>query len=218
MKKIGVILAGSGYLDGAEIREAVLSLLSIDKCGAQAVIFAPNKIQHHVVNHLDMSDQSGQRNVLEEAARIARGKVQDLKMANADELDALIIPGGFGVAKNLSTLAFDGPNGSIDEDFKKILLDMNHKGKPIGAICIAPAVICYALGQKGVEVTIGNDEGTAQAIEALGGKHFNCKANEIHIDGNLKVVSTPAYMYDDGKLSDIAEGIDKCVKTTLEMA
>ncbi len=218
MKNIGVILAGCGYLDGAEIREAVLTLLAIDTRGAKARIFAPNINQHHVINHLSGEEQTETRNVLIESARIARGEIEDLNQLDLNTLDAIILPGGFGVAKNLSDLAFNGPNGKINEQLKIILQQAIELRKPIGAICISPAVICLGLGEKSPSVTIGNDEGTAGAISSLGGIHHNKNADEIQVDEVNKIISTPAYMYDQASISDIAIGIDLCVQKVLEMA
>ena len=217
MKNIGVILAGCGYLDGAEIREAVLTLLSIDQHGAKAKIFAPNIDQHHVVNHHSGEETNETRNVILESARIARGEIQDLENLDMNELDAIILPGGFGVAKNLSSLAFDGPDGKINEQLNKILHQALELKKPIGAICISPAVICLGIGKSNPKVTIGNDEGTVGAIEALGGTHKQTQANEIVIDEKNKIISTPAYMHGDAPLAKIAEGIDKCVKKVIEL-
>ena len=217
MKNIGVILAGCGYLDGAEIREAVLTLLAVDQHGAKAKIFAPNIDQHHVVNHLNGEETKETRNVLLESARIARGEIQDLQDLNMSELDAIILPGGFGVAKNLSTLAFDGPNGKINEQLNQVLHQALELKKPIGAICISPAVICLGIGKSNPEVTIGNDEGTAEAIKALGGTHVSLNPNESHIDTKNKIVSTPAYMYDNAPISQIFQGINDCVKNIIEL-
>ena len=218
MKNIGVILAGCGYLDGAEIRESVLTLLCIDECGANAEIFAPNINQHHVVNHLNGEEKNEARNVLEESARIARGKIKDLESLEINKLDALILPGGFGVAKNLSNLAFNGPEGEINETLSQILTTALEQKKPIGAICISPAVICLGIGKASPEVTIGNDEGTAGAIKALGGIHQNKTVKEIQIDMKNKIVTTPAYMYDDASISDVAAGISQCVKKVIELS
>ncbi len=217
MKNIGVIISGCGYLDGAEIREAVLTLLSIDKYGARPSIYAPNVDQYHVVNHLTGEETGESRNVLLEAGRIARGEVIDLSEIKMNELDALIIPGGFGVAKNLSSLAFEGQKGSIHPVFSKVLKDCHDSHKPIGAICISPAVICMALGKAQPELTIGNDTSTAGIINELGGKHIDCDVHQIHTDKKNKIVSTPAYMYGDAPISRIAQGIDQCVKEVINL-
>ncbi len=216
-KKVAVILSGCGFLDGAEIRESVLTLLALDKQDAEVKIFAPNTNQHHTINHLDSSEVQAQRNILEEAARIARGEIQPLSELEADRFDALVIPGGFGVAKNLSTLAFKGASGEINTEFAATLRSFYNQKKPIGAICIAPAVICLELGKEGIEVTIGNDSGTAEAIHTLGAKHIDCNVDEIHVDEKHRIVSTPAYMYGDAKISGVAVGIEKCIAKVLEM-
>ena len=76
MKKIAVVLSGSGVYDGSEIHEAVLSLLAIEKHGAQWHCFAPNINQHHVINHITGAEMDTTRNVLIESARIARAIFQ----------------------------------------------------------------------------------------------------------------------------------------------
>jgi len=217
MKKVGVILAGSGFLDGAEIREAVLTLLALDKANVESVIMAPDMDQYHVVNHLDGELTNEKRNILVEAARIARGNIQNINEVNPDTLDALIMPGGFGVAKNLSNFAFQGSKGVMCADVKDFVEKIYHSKKPIGAICIAPAVLSLLFGKDGVKVTVGNDPGTITAIEELGTKHEVCSVDGICVDQNLKVVSTPAYMYGDAKTHEVYEGIEKCVNTVLEM-
>jgi len=216
MTKIAVILAGSGYLDGSEIRESVLTLTELSKVNAEVTIFAPDIPQRDVVNHITGEAASGEsRNVLVESARIARGEISDLSDARAEEFDAVIIPGGFGVAKNLSNLVTDGKNMTILPEFKKLLLSFLEQEKPIGAICISPAVLVAALQKKvSVKVTIGSDEDSL--IESIGGKHEKCDATQIAIDGENKIVSTPAYML-DAPLGKISEGIEKLVKEIVKL-
>ena len=215
-KKIGVLLSGCGYLDGAEIREAVLTLLALDREGVEVSIFAPNEGQHHVVNHLESDESKNeQRNTFVEAARIARGQITPLENVKSDDLDGLVIPGGYGVAKNLCEFAFKGHQASTNDKVKNLILDLYKAKKPIGALCIAPALIGLVLGEYGIQVTIGNDKETAQEIEKTGAKHINKEANEAHADETNRVVSTPAYMYGDARLSDINQGIKKCVDQVL---
>ena len=167
-KQTAVILSGCGVYDGSEIHESVLTLLAIAKQGAEYSIFAPDVEQHHVINHLKGEPADETRNVLVEAARIARGAIQPLSEYKAENFDALFLPGGFGAAKNLSSVAFDGPGCSVEAETERAVKETYAANKPIGALCIAPAVITKILGE--VTVTIGQDEGTAQAIEAMGGK------------------------------------------------
>ena len=210
-----VILSGCGFLDGAEIHEAVISLLALSRAGATYQCAAPDKDQMHVVNHLAGAPSEGEsRNVLIESARIARGNIIDLATVNAADYDAVFMPGGFGAAKNLSNLAVKGPEGSADPQLVRVLGDFHSAGKPIGAVCISPAVLVMALG-KGT-VTIGNDEGTAGAIRALGGAHENCGVTELHVDIENKIASAPAYMY-DANIKDVAQGIERAVSATLEL-
>lgn len=216
-KRVAVILSGCGFLDGAEIRESVLTLLNLDIYNAQVSIFAPDKNQHHVINHLEQNEACQYRNVLEEAARIARCQVEPLSKLSASHFDALVLPGGFGVAKNLCTFAFEGSNGSVDPEVKKVIQDFNANGKAIGAICISPALIAMVLGDKGVQVTIGNDKETAVEVEKTGANHINCEVTDCVVDKVNKVATTPAYMYDSAKLDDINTGIRKCISATLSL-
>lgn len=214
-KKVAIILSGCGYLDGAEIRESVLTLLNLDMAGAQVSIFAPDKEQHHVVNHTLGEEEGGKRNILLESARIARGKIQSLSQLNTNDFDALVLPGGFGVAKNLCDFAFKGSAGSVDENVGQVIKDFHKSGKAIGAICISPALVALSLGHTGVKLTIGTDKETAAEIEKTGAKHVNCQADDCVIDIDQKVVSTPAYMFDDARLDAINSGIGKCIREVL---
>lgn len=217
MAKVGVLLSGCGVFDGAEIHEAVLTLLALDRAGAEIVCMAPNVEQAHVINHLTQEVTAEKRNVLVESARIARGEIKDLKDVQAGDLDALIMPGGFGAAKNLSDFAFKGPQATVHPEVKRLLTDLAAAGKPIGAICIAPATLTKALADRKPEVTIGTDAGTASAIEAMGGRHKSCSVDMIHLDAGNKLVSTPAYMLGPG-IKEVAQGIEKLVARVVELA
>lgn len=217
MAKVGVLLSGCGVFDGAEIHEAVLTLLALDRAGAEIVCMAPNVEQAHVINHLTQEVTAETRNVLVESARIARGEIKDLKDVQAGDLDALIMPGGFGAAKNLSDFAFKGPQATVHPEVKRLLNDLAAAGKPIGAICIAPATLTKALADRKPEVTIGTDAGTASAIEAMGGRHKSCSVDMIHLDAGNKLVSTPAYMLGPG-IKDVALGIEKLVARVVALA
>jgi enhancing lycopene biosynthesis protein 2 len=194
-KRIGMILSGCGVFDGSEIHEAVLSYLHLARRGYEVVFLAPNKPQFHVVDHLKGAPAEGEtRNVLTESARIARGKIRDLATARASEFDGLFLPGGFGAAKNLCTYAFDGPAAKVDPEVARLIGEMREAGKPMAFVCIAPALAAKLI--PGVEVTIGNDPGTAAAIAAMGGCHVAKPVDQAHVDRLNKVVSAPAYMYD----------------------
>ncbi len=216
MSKIGVLLSGCGVYDGTEIHEAVLTLLALDRGGAEIICMAPNIDQYHVVNHITQEVMDEKRNVLVESARIARGEIKDIKDMNAVDLDGLIIPGGFGAAKNLSDFAVKGPDATVQPDVKRLLSEMVEAEKPVGAICIAPATLTKALAPKNPVVTIGNDEATASAIEAMGGQHMTCAVDMIHFDDKNKIVTTPAYMLGPG-IKDVAEGIQKLVDKVLAL-
>ncbi len=217
MKKIAVILSGCGVYDGAEIYESVLTLLQLNERGVDYQCMAPNIEQLHVVNHLTGEVAEGEsRNVLVEAARLARGEIIDLAIADASEYDALIIPGGFGAAKNLSDFAVKGPECQVNTDVLAFTQAIHQAGKPVGLICIAPAMTPLIFGE-GATCTIGNDADTAAAIEAMGGKHQDCSVSEIVVDQQRKVVTTPAYML-AGSISDAASGIRKLVDQIIDMA
>ena len=215
-KKVGVLLSGCGVFDGTEIHEAVLTLLALDRAGAEIICMAPDIDQMHVINHLTQEATDEKRNVLVESARIARGETRNLKDVSASDLDALIVPGGLGAAKNLSDFAIEGPGGSVNPEVKRILREMVSAGKPVGAICIAPATLTKALSDKKPEVTIGSDQQTASAIEAMGGRHITCTVDMIHIDQKNKIVTTPAYMLGPG-IKDVAVGIEKLVNQIMSM-
>ncbi|MBW2456404.1 MAG: isoprenoid biosynthesis glyoxalase ElbB [Deltaproteobacteria bacterium] len=214
-KKIGVLLSGCGYLDGAEIHEATLTLYFMDKAGAEIVCMAPDKDQADVIDHNAGEPQGEPRNVLRESGRIARGNVKDVATVTAEQLDALIIPGGFGAAKNLCSFAADGPDCSVDPGVAKLVTGMHAAKKPIGAECIAPALVAKLLGaDHHVQLTIGNDAGTAGALEKLGAKHTDQVVEDIVVDDANKVVTTPCYMLGPGP-AQVGAGIEKLVAKVL---
>lgn len=215
-KKVGVILSGCGVFDGTEIHEAVLTLLFLDRAGVEIICAAPDVDQVHVLNHMTNEEMDERRNVLIESARIARGNIMNLKELTADRIDALILPGGFGAAKNLSDFAMKGPEATVQPDVKRLLQETHAAGKPIGALCIAPATVAKALSAAAPGVTIGEDIGTAAAIESMGAVHHPCKVDEIHIDAPNKIATTPAYMLGPG-IKDVAEGIEQAVNEVLAL-
>lgn len=215
-KKVAVVLAGCGVYDGSEIHEAVLTLLAIDRHGATYQCLAPNIEQMHVVNHVTGQPATGEkRNVLVEAARIARGNIQDIATARAEDFDAMIVPGGFGAAKNLCDFAVKGSAMTVQPDFLRFARAMRDARKPIGLICISPAMSATIFGE-GVQCTIGNDAETAAAIEAMGARHVNCSVEKTVVDERNKLVTTPAYMLAQN-IGEVAKGIDGCVEKVLEL-
>ncbi|MBN2326877.1 MAG: isoprenoid biosynthesis glyoxalase ElbB [Candidatus Omnitrophica bacterium] len=219
MAQVAVVLSGCGVYDGAEIHEAVLTLLYLDKAGAQVQCFAPDKPQAHVVNHLTGQPAPEEsRNVLVESARIARGEIKPLSELNMDFFDAVIFPGGFGAAKNLCTFASDGGDCQIEPDAQRVIEEAVEEGKVIGAICIAPALVARAL--KGKErkpiVTIGTDAAAAGALRAMGSENLPKSVNEIAVDEKNKIVTTPAYMLGPS-ISHVSLGIEKLVAQVLSM-
>jgi len=214
-KKIAVILSGCGVYDGAEIHESVITLLRLDQRGAQVQCFAPDIAQLHVINHLTGEEMPESRNVLVESARIARGDVKDIREANAEDFDALIVPGGFGAAKNLSNFASAGAGCSLNPQVLALAEAFVEAGKPLGLICISPALAAKIYGP-GVTCTIGNDADTAAVLDKMGANHQACAVDDIVEDTARKLVSTPAYML--GKnISEVASGINKLVDRVLEL-
>ncbi|EPN5227630.1 isoprenoid biosynthesis glyoxalase ElbB [Vibrio cholerae] len=216
MKKVAVILSGCGVFDGAEIHESVLALHAIEKQGASWHCFAPNVQQMHVINHLTGEEMPETRNVLVESARIARGKIQDVATLNVNEFDALLLPGGFGAAKNLTDFAVKGAQFSINPDVAAACLAFADAQKPAGYICIAPTIIPMIYGEA-AQGTIGNDHGTAAAFNQLGGQHVDCPVEGIVFDERHKVLSTPAYMLAEN-ISQAASGIEELVERLLQLA
>jgi enhancing lycopene biosynthesis protein 2 len=214
MTKVGVLLSGCGMYDGSEVHEATLTLLFLDRAGAEVVCMAPDIAQYDVVNHISGRATGEQRQVLIEAARIARGYIRDIKQVSESELDALILPGGMGAAKNLCDFALKGEDCTVNPEVARLIREMHQAGKPIGFICIAPVIAAKVLGAR---VTIGTDRATAAAVERMGGSHVACQVGEIAVDEEKKVVSTPAYMLGP-TISRIALGIEKLVAKVLEMA
>ncbi|PZX02026.1 enhancing lycopene biosynthesis protein 2 [Pseudomonas sp. 478] len=214
-KKIAVILSGCGVYDGAEIHESVITLLRLDQRGAQVQCFAPNIAQLHVINHLTGEEMPESRNVLVESARIARGNIKDIREADVEDFDALIVPGGFGSAKNLSNFAVEGAGCSVQPDVLALTEAFAEAGKPVGLICISPALAAKIYGP-GVTCTIGNDADTAAAMNKMGATHADCAVTDIVEDKARKLVSTPAYMLAQS-ISEAASGINKLVDRVLEL-
>jgi len=215
-KNVAVVLSGCGVFDGAEIHESVLSLLALEQQGAHYQCFAPDIEQYHVIDHLSGEEMNETRSVLVEAARIARGNIKPLAEFDAGDFDALFLPGGFGAAKNLSSLAFDGPDCSVDPYLENAVNAMVNADKPIGALCISPAVLAKIFEGKSARLTIGNDPGTIGAIKAMGGKHQETTHAEVVIDDKYKLVTSPCYML-DANISQIADGAENTVKALLAM-
>ena len=214
MKKFAVVLSGCGVFDGAEIHEAVLTLLAIDRQGGSFQCFAPDMPQAHVINHLTGQEMPETRNVLVESARIARGAIKNLRDYKAAEYDGLIFPGGFGAAKNLSSVAFDGAACKVNVEVERAIRETRAAAKPIGALCISPTLLAKVLGA--VDVTIGQDPGFAAVIAKMGGHHQNKGHGEVCIDATAKVVTTPCYML-ESTIGQIASGAENVVAAMMQL-
>jgi len=219
MKKVAVILSGCGYLDGSEIRESVLTLLALDTANIEYQIFAPDEPLFHVIDHVSGEISEGEsRNILQEAGRIARGEISTLDQLDENEFDGLIIPGGFGVAKNLSTFAFKGAEARVHSTVASILKAFHQSKKPIGAICISPALLALTFGNLHPNITLGSDTNIAKEIEKTGSIHHVCQTSESVVDKQNLFVTTPAYMDDQAGLKDIYTGITSLVEAMTALA
>jgi enhancing lycopene biosynthesis protein 2 len=214
-KKVAVVLSGCGFLDGAEITEAVSTLIALSETGASVSCFAPNE-DFTSVAHTNKAEGE-KRNVLVEAARIARGHIHDLRDLKESKFDAVIFPGGFGAAKYLTTWASDGAKAKVHPEAARVVKEFHRAAKPIGAICIAPTLIAKVLGSEGVNLTIGSDEATAREIEKTGAHHVKCAVTDYVSDRDHKVITTPAYMC-EAQPFEIFTGIRKLVREIVEMA
>ncbi len=221
MLKIGVVLSGSGFQDGSEIQESVFTLYNLDAADVDIVCMAPNISQTRVINHLTGQVTSETRNVLVESARIARGNIKDIKDVNLADLDGVIFPGGFGAASSLSTFSENGANCTVNPDVENLIKEMHKTKKPLGFICIAPVIAAKVLGSLELEhklkLTIGSDSDTAKAIHDMNATHEAKTVDDIEVDLENRVVSTPAYMTGPGP-RDINKGIEKLVRQVLIMA
>lgn len=206
MKKIAVVLSGCGFKDGAEITEAVSTLIALGECGYAPSLFAPS-VRFTPMDHLTGNVEKTERDTLVEAARIARGKIQDLAKLRAQGFDAVVFPGGFGAALYLCDWARRGASCEPHPEAKRVVEEFYNAKKPIGAICIAPALLAKVLGPKGVTLTIGQDRETAQEIEKTGAKHQDCSVTSCVVDKGHKIVTSPAYMYDDAPPHQVFKGI-----------
>jgi enhancing lycopene biosynthesis protein 2 len=212
MKRFAVVLSGCGVFDGSEIQESVLTLLAIRKAGAEYSIFAPDVPQMHVVNHLTGQPTNERRNVLVESARIARGQVAPLSEFRPTQFDAIILPGGFGAAKNLSNYAVAGAGLEVNPDVARAVRGMLEAGKPVGALCIAPIILAKLV--PGVQVTLGAPSEDSEAAEALGAKHFPADPTGVVVDRRHNVFTGPCYMY-DATIEQVAECAENVVRAMI---
>ncbi len=213
MKKFAVILSGCGSMDGSEIHEAVMTLLAIDRNGCSYTIFAPDKPQRSVVNHATKENMNETRNMLVEAARIARGDIHPICEYDPTQFDALVFPGGFGAAKNLFTYAFDGAKAKVDPDIAKIIKETHKLHKPIGALCIAPVLLACVLHD--ITITVGSDKQTISDVEQMGATHINTNQTEVISDKENMIFSTPCYML-PATIADIADSAENLIEAILE--
>jgi len=215
--KIGVLLSGCGVEDGSEIQEAVLALLALDRAGVEAVCLAPDRDQAGVVDHVTGEAVPETRNMLVESARICRGKIRKLSGVRAADLDAVILPGGFGAAKNLSTFAARGTDCEVDPDVRRLLVDLHTAGKPIAALCIAPVILAALFGSDlHPELTIGTDAGVSEAMEKMGARHRRADPTEAVVDRANLLVTTPCYM-SATRIGQIADGAEGAVRELLKL-
>jgi len=218
MPKVGVVLSGCGVFDGAEIHESVCLMLALSQAGAEYQCMAPNAPQMHVIDHITGAPVAGEsRNVLHEAARIARGEIIALNDVQVADYDAFVFPGGFGAAKNLCTFAVEGDSCRVQHDVERVVTEAHAQGKPLAFVCIAPVIAAKVLGKAGgAKLTIGDDADTASAINAMGGTHVECPVKEAIVDAGNKIVSTPAYMKAQN-IAEVYEGAKRTIEELLKL-
>lgn len=218
-KTIGMILSGCGFLDGAEIHEAVFALLALDEAGVKVRVFAPD-LELDEVDHLTGEGTGRKRKLLSEAARISRGKIEDVASVKGTDVDGWVLPGGFGAAKNLCDFAEKGASATAHKEVARVVREALAAQLPVGACCIAPALLAVITKSSGpqLKLTIGNDEGTAKALRSLGAQHIDAPVDDVVIDADHRVVTTPAYMYGDAPMRDINAGIQKMVAQVVAWA
>ncbi len=216
-KKIAVVLSGCGFLDGSEITEAISCLIALTEAGVETICFAPNQ-EFKVTAHHGQTKSDETRNVLTESARISRGKIQDLRELREKDFDAVVFPGGFGAALNLSNWAKEGANTKVNPDVTRVITEFHKAAKPIGAACIAPTLVAKVLGTEGVNLTIGDDLATAKEIEKTGAQHVKCAVTDYVSDRDHKVLTTPAYMYGEASPFEVFTGVRKMIRELVEMA
>jgi enhancing lycopene biosynthesis protein 2 len=224
--KIGVLISGCGVYDGAEIQEVVLTLLAIEEIGARAVCIGLNEPQHHVINHLNGEEMSGQRNMLVEAARITRGKIVDIGEIEPVDIDGLVIPGGFGSAKNFTDWAFNGAEGSIHPKVKLLVVNLVNIGKPIAALCVSPVVVAKSLEGSSLRarMTIGTDKDPSpysipefvKGLEATGAETVMKNIREIEIDEENRIITAPCYMM-DANIVEVRKNIRKAIEALRDL-
>jgi enhancing lycopene biosynthesis protein 2 len=217
MAKVGVVLSGCGVYDGSEIHEATLTLLYLDREGAEIICMAPDVGQMEVVDHRNGKTAAERRNVLTESSRIARGSVKDMKEIGSRDIDALIFPGGFGAAKNLCGFAVHGSECGVDPEVERLIKEMHNEKKPLGFMCIAPVIAARVLGGFKPRLTIGNDKATAEAVEKMGGRHVDCAVDGVVVDRENRIVTTPAYMLGP-TIFKVGLGIEKLVQEVLGLS
>lgn len=217
MVKVGVVIGGCGHQDGSEIHESVIAMLSLEEAGAEVMCLSIDKPQAKVINHVERKPVSETRNLMVEASRMARGKIRSVRTVGPTELDALVIPGGFGVAMNFCNFAEKGPAMTVDKDLESLLRAMHEAGKPIGAICIAPVILAKVFGSVKVRLTVGNDAETAAKIKEMGAIHVDCRVSDCVIDEKNLLVTTPAYMLAKG-IKELHSGIRKLAIEVVKLA
>ena len=217
MKKVAVVLSGCGFKDGAEITESISTLIALSEAGAEYQCFAPN-LDYTSSAHSEGGKAGENRNAINEAGRIARGKIQDLNQLQEKNFDAIVFPGGYGAALNLSDWGKVGSKAKVLPEVERVIMAFHAAAKPIGAICIAPTLLAKTLGRENINLTIGLDTETAAEIEKTGAHHVRCAVTDYISDRDHKILTTPAYMYDDAKPHEVFTGIRKMVRELVEMA
>jgi enhancing lycopene biosynthesis protein 2 len=216
-RKVWVLLAGSGLHDGTEVHEAALVQLALARLGASVAFCAPEVAQAHVIDHLrgDVS-RAESRSVLIESARIARGPVESLATLDPASVEALVIPGGYGVVKNLCDYAFCAREAKLEKSVAALIEHTSKRGVPIASMCMANVLVARALGHRGVRLSLGWDAMLDADCAAWGARVVKSTAKLAVIDRDVRVASTSAFS-GSSDISIVAEGIERTIRAALEL-
>lgn len=216
-KKIAIVLAGCGNKDGSEITEAVSLIIALSQLGAKLTFFAPNR-EFTAKNFLTSNPMPEKRNLMAEAARITRSEISPLEKLVTDDFDALALPGGYGAAIHLCSWANDGAKCTVDSILAERIKEFHTQSKPIGAVCIAPVILAKVLGAKKVSITLGESGDIIKEVEKTGAVHETCPVTDYITDRENKVITTPAYMFENAKPHEVFKGVSGLAKELMEMA
>ena len=186
--------------DGSDVHESVLLLLALEEAGERPVLLAPDIRQGRTVDHLSAGTVEGEdRNVLCESARLGRGIVRALATVRPDELEALVIPGGYGPVVNFSGgFAMPGAARRILPEVEPFLQHFLMERKPLGLIGLGEVPVRTLLGQEMEPPSPPADP------------------RHLRVDADRRIVHTPGFAAFT-RLADVRAGIEAMVAALLRL-